>query len=263
MKVTLKVKSVNTGKMDIYAKSYTTATKGTAATESDYGLQINVAGPTGLVTKSATFDWTPNNSTGTYTWYDGVNILGKMGACSGCAKTADFQFSAQIGWISAATCNNLVSTSGVVWTPFLAVDGPNTFQLDASPATGYQPQEILLQPGTMTQPIYALITPDDSTKSVTLVLYKKGTTKPADPKTISSQDAAALIVIPLGATKNGNIRTGALPTLATGDWMAAAYVNSGANWALGFGFGKEPSSAGMVVPSILVSAVLALAALLL
>jgi hypothetical protein len=261
MKVTLKVKSVNTGKIDVYARAYMAADKGTDAGTTDYGLAIAIPGPTGLITKSGLFDWTPNNSSGAFNWWAGVNVMANMAACSGCAKTADLQFSAQIGWTSSPTCYTAGAT--ITWTPFLAVDGPNTFQLDASPTTGYQMQQVLLMPGTQTQPIYALITPDTASSSVTLVLAKMGTALPTDPKTVSSQDPTSLMVIPLGSSKNGNIRTGALPSLTAGNWLANAYVNSGSNWALGFGFGKEPSSAGMVVPSILVSVVLALAALLL
>jgi hypothetical protein len=215
-------------------------------------------------TGKVAFDITPTTNTSTgYVWPVGIAVVAKVGACSLCSKTTELTASAILGWCNGAGCCT-APTTVITWSPFLAVDDRNTWAFETSGTLpAYQPPAVLISAAnTQRGPLYFFVQPDKATDSVTLVVHKQSVTRPVDPTTGVTGQTADIKVLPLGARRNGNFRSGAVP-LDNAAFLAEAYVNAGGTWTVAFGFGHEPAAAAGLVPSFLLAALLAVVALLL
>jgi hypothetical protein len=195
--------------------------------------------------------------------------VGGVITCSTCSKSADLVFTAFLEYGQTLLA--------VTKAPFKMQD--NSFTWDYSlPQGQYGVAAMVNWPDasapTATELFAAVDVQGTGTAMVTLVYNKgapyalAGATTPALPTAQSDNTK----VVPLPARK-GDYRTGGL-RLCTAPCTAAVWyvspyvvdagtVGSNAPFDMAFGFGHEPSAAGMVFPSVLITAILALFAYLL
>jgi len=224
------------------------------ATQSSYNL-FSMAGSASTTVYTGTMPFIVNG-----TIADGVSVGGFLTGCTGCVKSADFVITAVVGASSTNVCN---TPNTITWSSFPVIDSKATWEFDASPATGYQTgpasgKFVLASPMDM----YLLSIPASSTTSVALAMTNTATV-PTPPSQVT-QNGPNLYVSPFGTiTRNGEIRSGRIPQVAAGTWWVFPFVNSGSTWSFAVGFGAEPAAAGMLVPSMLLAAILAVVAMLL
>jgi hypothetical protein len=246
-----------TATMVVYARTFTgapaTAPKVTAQ---DFGLITMSTSTASQTVYSANFPFSTNT-----TFTDGVSLGGFLTGCTTCVKSADFVITAVVGASATSSCP--ASGTGITWSPFPIIDSKATWEFDASPSTGYQTgpsggKFTLASPMDM----YLLSIPASSSTSVALAMSNTAGTPPA-PSTVT-QNGPNLYVSPFGTiTRNGEIRSGRIPQVAAGTWWVSPFVNTGSTWSFAVGFGAEPAAAGMLVPSMLLAAILAVVAMLL
>jgi hypothetical protein len=181
--------------------------------------------------------------------------------CSTCSKSADFKFSAYIEYGP--------TPATAVRVPYPIVD--NSFTWDFSlPVNTYGVAGKVTLPAAGSTTLFAAVDVQGTgTASITLV-YNQGAPYAAagSTGTLPAAQTATTKVVPFPTSRNGDYRTGGLSTLTAGDWYISPFVNNpgtvGANapFDIAFGFGHEPSAAGMVFPSVILAAILALFALL-
>jgi len=196
------------------------------------------------------------------TIYDGIALGGFLTACTGCVRSADFVLTAIIGVSNTNSCR--ADGTGINWVPFPIVDSRATWVFDAAPSTGYQTGQSVGGKFNLANPtdIYLLSIPASSSTSVALAMSNSAGT-PLPPSQVD-QNGPNLYVSPFGTiTRNGEVRSGRIPQVAAGNWWVFPYVNSGSSWSFAVGFGAEPAAAGMLVPSMLLAAILAVVAMLL
>jgi len=195
--------------------------------------------------------------------------VGGVVTCSTCSKSADLVFTAFLEY-------GLTPIS-VIRAPYKMQD--NSFTWDYSHPQGqYGVAAMVNWPdpsaATATELFAAVDVQGTGTAMITLVYNRgapyalAGATTPALPTTQSDTTK----VVPLPARK-GDYRTGGL-RLCTAPctaavWYVSPYVvdagtgGGSAPFDIAFGFGHEPSAAGVFAPSVLISAILALFAYLL
>jgi hypothetical protein len=222
----------------------------------------------------------------TYDWMDGVAIAATVKSCASCSKSADFKVTAflAIGTAGAtgnchpsgATGNTPPNLDLCILQPFMITDNKFTWDYEL-PALSYGVAGWTSGPTPPAdfQLFAAIDIQGTGTASVSLV-YKKDSMHSAPtaggsalPTTIP-QDGS-LYVVPRGTTRSGDFRTGglALTATATTKWYVQPFVNNAgtgggrAPFDVAYGINHEPSAAGIAVPSVLIAAILAIAALLL
>jgi len=263
MKIIMKPDNINsrTATMTATMRPYNgAASQAPVPVATDFGI-FQMTGVTSNPPTSYSFTATLASNT---TTYDGIAVGGQLTACSGCLRTADFILTALLGTTAAASCPS--AGTGVNWVPFPIIDDKATWEFAVgTPATGYQtgPSGGVFE-NTAARDIYLLTIPEDSSRSISLAMSNTAAVPPAPSSVLDNSGTSGVYVLPLGTlTKNGQVRSGAIRNVAAGRWWVSPFVNSGSTWSFAVGFGHEPAAAGMLVPSMLLAAILAVVAMLL
>jgi hypothetical protein len=228
-------------------------------------------------------DFQPTMSNGTNTWMDGVALAATVTSCASCSKSADFKITAFLAVGLSTDChpnptgsaNTPPNLDVCILQPFMITDNKFTWDYEL-PAMSYGVAGWTQGPTPPAdfQMFAAIDIQGTGTASVSLVysrnaLYSAPTAgNSALPATVP-QDGS-LYVVPRGTTRSGDFRTGglALTGSTTTTWYIQPFVNNAgtgggrAPFDIAYGINHEPSSAGIAVPSVLIAAILAIAALL-
>jgi hypothetical protein len=229
-------------------------------------------------------DFQPTYSNGTYNWMDGVALAATVKSCTSCSKSADFKITAFLA-IGVSTDCHPINGQGkntppnldlCILQPFMITDNKFTWDYEL-PAASYGVAGWTMGPTPPAdfQMFAAIDIQGTGTASVSLVyskntLYSAPTAGGSALPTTIPQDGS-LYVVPRGTTRSGDFRTGglALTGSATTTWYIQPFVNNAgtgggrAPFDIAYGINHEPSAAGIAVPSVLIAAILAIAALLL
>jgi hypothetical protein len=275
-------KNINTNGavITIKGKSFTGAVPSTWS-GADENIIVKAAGDADKIVYGSV-DFQPTFSNGTWTWADGVAIQAQVTACASCSRSADFKITAFLAIGATGDChpasggaNTPPNLDLCILQPFMITD--NKFTWDYELLQGSYGVAGWTQgptPPVDFQMFAAIDIQGTGTASVSL-LYSRNTLYSAPtaggstlPATIP-QDGS-LYVVPRGTTRSGDFRTGglALTGSATTTWYIQPFVNNAgtgggrAPFDVAYGINHEPSAAGIAVPSVLIAAILAIAALL-
>jgi hypothetical protein len=265
--VAIQARNVNSAS----AKAHMMIRRGTTASATHQSAEI-ISRPGGAVTDVdamyyGSYDVSPQNGT----WNDGFAINLWIESCSGCRESADWKVTAFLAVGTSSACNPVAGLSATSFGHGAAACELLPFPIKQD---SYSWDQVVMQGSygtpayyTSATSFYLYIAVDtDSSNAVTL-LYEAA--KPMFPATTGwpqDNDGAMARILPLGTTarRSGKWRTGGM-NLPAGTWHVSPYMatagSSGGRFDFAFGVNHEPSSAGIAVPSLLIAAILAIAAL--
>jgi hypothetical protein len=203
------------------------------------------------------------------TFPDGVAVLFFVESCSGCRESADYKIT--VFWAVGSAANCQPATGNPTFGR-----GPNACELLPFPMRedSYSWDQVVMQ-GQYGTPAYTTLAAEsflyiavdtNSANAVTLLYEANRASFPATTGWPQDNDGATARILPLGvsARRTGAWRTGGM-RLPAGTWYVSPYMaqagSSGGRFDFAFGINHEPSSAGIAVPSLLLAAILAIAAL--
>jgi hypothetical protein len=190
-----------------------------------------------------------------------VVYCGAEVTCSGCSKSGDFKLSAILEYGSAPT--------SVVKQPFDMIDNSFTWDYYVPVNTwGVAAKVTVPLPNNGGDKLFAAMDVQGTQQASVQLVYNLGQPYAPEGSQVALPAPSTTTRIVPSSSRKGDFRTGAL-TLTAGVWYVSPYVadagavaGTPAHFDIAYGFGHEPSSAGMMMPSVVVTALLALFAYL-
>jgi hypothetical protein len=190
-----------------------------------------------------------------------VMYVGAEVQCGTCSKSADFKFSAYIVYTSP-------TQTSPVRLPFDMIDNSYTWDYAVPVNTwGVAAKVTVPLPNGGSDKLFAKVDIQGTGTAAVQLVYNLGSPAAPDGSTMPLPAPSATTKIVPSVSRKGDYSTGGL-TLTPGVWYVSPYVADAgtgggkAPFDVAYGFGHEPSAAGMLMPSAIITAILALFAYL-